>query len=115
MEAEHNGSASQSVVETRGQREETFWDDRKARMVGWTWCRVARCTAQWAALEDDERQPGSGVPNTPIWQTGPSSNDAVPHPLMDCGQGKINGNNGLATARGLDEGSGDVAIGQNGG
>ena len=36
---------------------------------------------------------------------------------MDCGQGKINNNcnNGPATARGSDEGSGDVAIGQDGG
>ena len=116
MEAEHNGSASQSVVEIRGQCKESFWDDRKAQMVGRMRWWVARRTAQWASLQDDERQQGSGAPNTPIWQTGLSSNNVVPHPLMDCGQRKINnnGNNGPATARGLDEGSSDVAIGQDG-
>jgi hypothetical protein len=117
MEAEHNGSASQSVVEIRGQRKESFWDNLKARMVGRMRCWVARCTAQWASSQDNERQQGSGAPNTPKWQTSLPSNNVVPHPLMDCGQRKINnnGNNGPATARGSDEGSGDVAIRQDGG
>ena len=60
---------------------------------------------------------GTGVANSPIWQTGLLSNDEVPHPLMDYGQGKISteGNNGPATGRGSDEGIGDVEIGQDGG
>ncbi len=117
MEAEHNGIASQSGVGTRGQRQETSWDNRKARVVGITRCRVARCMAQWAASKDDERQQGLGATNTPVWQSGPSSNNKVPHPLMDCGHGKISNkdNNGPAMGRGSDEGSGDVEIGQNGG
>jgi hypothetical protein len=117
MEAEQNGSASQSVVDTSGQRKETFWDNRKAQMVGRTRYWVARRTAQWAASEDDERQQGLGATNTPIRQTGLLSNDAVTHPLMNCGQVKINnnGNNSPATAWGSDDGSGDVQIGQDGG
>ncbi len=50
-------------------------------------------------------------------QIGPPSNNEVPHPLMDCRHGKISNkdNNGPATGRGSDEGSGDVEIGQDGG
>ena len=44
--------------------------------------------AQWASSKDDEQQQGAGAPITSIEQTGPSSTDEVPHPLMDCGQGK---------------------------
>ena len=45
--------------------------------------------AQWAASQDDnEQQQGAGEPHTPTNQNGPSSNDGIPHPLMDCGQGK---------------------------
>ncbi len=57
-------------------------------MVGKTRCKVARQMAQWASLQDDEQQQGAGESNTPINQNGPSSNDEIPHPLMDCGQGK---------------------------
>ena len=48
------------------------------------------------------------------WQNGPSSNNEVPHLLMDCGQGKSNNivNNDPATGRSLDEVGGDVASGQ---
>ena len=119
MEAVQIGSASQSVVDTSGKHDETFWDDRKAQMVGWMRCRVARRTAQWqwVAWEYNERQLGSGATNTTIRQMGLSSNKAVPHPLMDCRQGKINnnGNNGPTTARGLDKGCSDVEIGQHSG
>jgi hypothetical protein len=117
MEAEHNGIASQSGIGTRGQRQETSWYDRKARVVGITWCRVARRMAQWAALKDDERQQGAGATNTPVWQSGSSSNDEVPHPLMDCGHGKFSNkdNKDPAPGQGSAEGSGDVEIGQNGG
>jgi hypothetical protein len=118
MEAEHNRIASQSGVDSRGQRQETSWDDRKERVVGITRCRVARRMAQWAASKDDEWQQGAGATNTPVWQSGPSSNDEVPHPLMDCGQGKFSNkdNNGPATGWDLAEGSSDVEIGgKNGG
>jgi len=57
-------------------------------MVGKTRCKVARHMAQWAASQDDEQQQGAGEPNTPINQNGPSSNNEIPHPLMDCRQGK---------------------------
>ena len=57
-------------------------------MVGKTRCKVARRMAQWAASQDDEQEQGTGEPITPINQNGPSSNDEIPHPLMDCGQGK---------------------------
>ena len=114
MEAEHNGSASQLAVCTIGANQEPAWEDQKARVLGWTRCWVARHMAQWAASEDNEWHQGLGATNTPIQETLPSSNDIVPHPLMDCGQGKIsnNGNNGPATGRGSDEGSGDMEIGQ---
>jgi hypothetical protein len=117
MEAEHNEIESQSGVGTDGQRQETFWDDQKARVVRKTRCQVARRMAQWVASKDDERQQWAGATNSPIWQTGPSSNNKTPRPLMDCGQGKSSteGNNGPATGRGSDEGSGDVEIGQDGG
>ena len=39
-------------------------------------------------MSDDEQLQGAGDSNTPINQKGPSSNDEIPHPLMDCGQGK---------------------------
>jgi hypothetical protein len=87
-------------------------------VVGKTRCRVATRMAQWVASKDDERQQGMGATNSLIWQTGPLSNNKTPHPLMDCGQGKSStegGNNGPATGRGLDEGSGNVEIGQDGG
>jgi hypothetical protein len=51
-------------------------------------CKVARRMAQWASSQDDEQQLGAGDSNTPINHIGPSSNDEIPHPLMDCGQGK---------------------------
>jgi len=57
-------------------------------VVGKTRCKVARRMAQWASLQDDEQQQGAGESNTPINQNGPPSNDEIPHPLMDCGQGK---------------------------
>ena len=45
--------------------------------------------AQWAASQDDnEQQQGVGEPHTPTNQNGQTSNDGIPHPLMDCGQGK---------------------------
>jgi hypothetical protein len=117
MEAEHNGIASQSGVGTSGQGQETSWDDWKVRVVGITRCRVARRMAQWVASKDDEQQQGAGATNTPVWQSGPSSNDEVPHPLMNCGHGKFSNkdNNGPATGWGSAEGSGDVEIEQNGG
>ena len=83
-------------------------------MVGKTRCKVARRMAQWASLQDDERQQGVGESNTPINQNGPSSNDEIPHPLMDCGQGKNNNdNNDPAMGRMSNEvGVGvDVAVG----
>ena len=83
-------------------------------MVGKTRCKVARRMAQWASSQDDEQQQGVGESNTPINQNGPSSNDEIPHPLMDCGQGKNNSeNNDPATVRMSDEvGVGvDVAVG----
>jgi hypothetical protein len=45
---------------------------------------------------------------------GPSSNEEVPHPLMDYGQGKINNivNNDPATGRSSDKVGGDIASGQ---
>ena len=74
-------------------------------MVGKTQCKVARCMAQWASLQDDEQQQGVGGSNNPVKQNGLSSNDKIPHPLMDCGQGtnKKNENNDLATGRMSDE------------
>jgi hypothetical protein len=60
--------------------------------------------AQWASSQDDEQQQGAGESNTPINQNGPSSNDEIPHPLMDCRQGKNNNdNNDPATGRMSDE------------
>jgi len=82
MEAEHKGVAS------NGQQLEPFWDDRRAWVVGKTRCKVARRMAQWASSQDDEQQQGVGDSNTPINQKGPSCNDEIPPPLMDCGQGK---------------------------
>jgi hypothetical protein len=80
-------------------------------------CKVARCMAQWESSQDDEQQQGAGATNTPIWQNGLPSNDEVPHPLMDSGQGKSNNivNNDPATGRSSDEVGVDVASGQDGG
>jgi len=50
--------------------------------------------AQWAALQDDEQQQGAGEPHTLTNQNGLSSNNGIPHPLMDCGQGKNMSNEG---------------------
>ena len=115
MEAEHKGIASQAAVGTcGGQQQEPFWEDRKARVVEKMRCKVARCMAQWVSSQDDEQQQGAGATNTPSWQNGPSSNNEVPHLLMDCGHGKSNNivNNDPATGRSLDEVGGDVASGQ---
>ena len=72
--------------------------------------------AQWASSQDDEQQQGVGATNTAILKNGPSSNAEVPHPLMDCGQGKSNNivNNDPAAGRYSDEVGGDVASGQEG-
>ena len=60
--------------------------------------------AHWASSQDDEQQQGAGDSNTPINHIGPSSNDEIPHPLMDCGQGKNNtDNNDPATGQMPDE------------
>jgi len=118
MEAEHKGIASQAVGGTcGGQQQEPFWEDWKARVVGKMRCKVARHMTQWASSQEDEQQQGAGATNTPIWQNGPSSNDEVLHPLMDCGQGKSNNivNDDPATGRSSDEIGGDVASGQEGG
>ena len=64
-------------------------------MVGKTRCKVARRMAQWAFSQDDEHQQGVGGSNNPVKQNGLSSNDKIPRPLMDCGQGK-NKNNGVS-------------------
>jgi hypothetical protein len=82
-------------------------------VVGKTRCKVARRMAQWASLQDDEQQEGAGESNTPINLKAPSSNNEIPHPLMDCGQGKNkNENNDPATVRMSDEVGvgGDVAV-----
>jgi hypothetical protein len=74
--------------------------------------------AQWASSKDDEQQQGAGAPITSIKQTGTSSADKVPHPLMDCGQGKSKNcvPNDLATGWFLVEVSGeDAASGWGGG
>jgi len=116
MEAEHKGIASQAAVGTcGGQQQEPFWEDRKARVVGKMRCKVARRMAQWASLQDDEQQQGAGATNTPIWQTGLSSNDEVPHPLINCRQGKCSAYNDPATGWASDAVGGDVATGQDGG
>ena len=79
-------------------------------------CKVARHMAPWASSQDDEQQQGVGATNTPSWQNGLPSNDKVPHPLMDCRQGKRNNivNNDPATGWSSDEVGGDVASGQDG-
>ena len=51
-------------------------------------CKVARQMAQWASSHDGEQQQGVGEANTLINQNGLPSNDEIPHPLMDCRQGK---------------------------
>ena len=74
--------------------------------------------AQWASSKDDEQQQGAGAPITSIKQTGPSSADKVPHPLMDCGQGmsKHCVRNDPATGLvSVEVGGEDVASGQGGG
>ena len=63
-------------------------------------------------MQDDEQQQGAGASNTPIRQNGPSSNDEVPHPLMDWGQGKSNNNDKGWVS---EEVGVDVASGQDGG
>ena len=74
-------------------------------MVGKTRCKVARCMAQWASLQDDEQQQGVGGSNNPVKKNGLLSNDEIPHPLMDCEQGtnKNNENNDPATGQMSDE------------
>ena len=88
-----------------------FGKVQRAQMVGKTPCKVARCMA---SSQDDEQEQGAGKSNTPIKHNGPPSNDEIPHPLMDCGQGKNNNdNNDPARGRMSDEvGVGvDVAVG----
>jgi hypothetical protein len=74
-------------------------------MVGKTRCKVARRMAQWAFSQDDEHQQGVGGSINPDKQNGLSSNVKIPHPLMDCGQGKNknNENNDPATGWMSDE------------
>ena len=116
MEPEHKGIALQAVVGTcGGQQQEPFWGDWKARVVGKTQCKVAIRMAQWVSSQDDEQQQGAGAKNTPIGQKGLLSNNEVPHPLMDFGQGKSNNivNNDPATGWSSVEVSGeDVTSGQ---
>ena len=57
-------------------------------MVEKTRCKVAQRMARWASSKDDEQQQGAGATNTSIGQKGPLSTNKVPHPLMDCRQGK---------------------------
>ena len=83
-------------------------------MVGKTQCKLARRMAQCVSSKDDEQQQGAGAPITSIEQTGPSSANKVPHPLMDCRQGKSKNcvRNDLATGWFLVEvGSEDTASG----
>jgi hypothetical protein len=61
MEAEHKESTSNPVVGSlEGPQYDKLGDDRKARVIGRTWCRAARRMARWAATEDDDWQQGSG-------------------------------------------------------
>jgi hypothetical protein len=74
--------------------------------------------AHWLASPDDELQQGAGAKNTPIRPMGPSSNDEVPHPLMDCGQGKLNNNvvsNDRDDVASEQEGGRDISRTSNGG
>ena len=75
--------------------------------------------AQWASSQDDEQQQGAGASSTPSKQNGPSSNDEIPHPLMDCKQGKNKNNENIDLAKGrMSDEFGvvgvDVASGQDG-
>ena len=81
-----------------------FGKVQRAQMVGKTQCKVARRMAQWAASQDDEQQQGAGEPHTPTNKNGPSSNEGIPHPLMDCGQGKNMSDEGVVGT--------DVAVGR---
>jgi hypothetical protein len=81
VEAEHNDSASLSVVGSISPRPDKFLEDRKARVVGRTWCRAARRMAWWAATEDNEGQQGTGPRDTPTSDKLTSSNEVLLPPL----------------------------------
>jgi hypothetical protein len=54
MEAEHDEGASiKAVGMVEGQRLDRLGDDRKASVVGRSWCRAARQLACWAATSDN--------------------------------------------------------------
>jgi hypothetical protein len=71
--------------------------------------------------EDDEwQQETEASSSTPITKNLVSSNEVLPQPLLDCGQGKINPNKkdyGIcpATGRGTEGDGGDVGSGLDGG
>jgi hypothetical protein len=72
--------------------------------------------AQWVATEDNERQQKTRARTYPTPKNLTSSNEALPQPLLDCGQGKINPYNNecgfcLATGLGPEGDIGDVGSG----
>jgi hypothetical protein len=71
--------------------------------------------ARWAATVDNERQQETGAGTNPTPENLTSSNEVLPQPLLECGQGKINPYNecgiGPATGLGPEGDGGDVESG----
>jgi hypothetical protein len=88
-EAGHSEGASLSGLQMMRSGTDRLLEDRKARVVGQSWCQVARRMACWAAKEDDECQMGAdNIISNPAPEISMSSNAVLPVPLLGGGQGK---------------------------
>ncbi len=64
-------------------------DNKRATVVGRSRAKVARRMAQMAATEDDEGQHGKARNNNISQEIATTSNEVLPAPLMDGGQGEM--------------------------
>jgi hypothetical protein len=88
MEAEHNGSTSNSMVGQRATQLDNLFEDCKALIVGRSWCKLVRWMEQWAATADDDWQQGKGTSITPTPDNSTLASNRLLRPLLDGRQGK---------------------------
>jgi hypothetical protein len=88
VEAEHNMGASKAVIDSIAHMLDKLMEDRNARIVGQSQCRLAQRMGQWAATTDDDWQGGKETNFKITTDNSTSANERLLQPLLDGSQGK---------------------------
>jgi hypothetical protein len=76
------------MIGQRAPQSDNFFKDCKAKVVGWSRCRLARWMEKWAATMDDDWQQGKWTSITPTHDNSTLASNRLPCPLLDGRQGK---------------------------